>query len=516
MANLSREAAEETAASTSAVPQLELRSVAKRFGATAALRDVSLRIEPRTIHALVGGNGAGKTTLANVISGALSPDEGEVRLRGKAVSMGSPRSALDAGIAHIHQERMLIAQRSVLENVFVGCERASWGLLDRGAQRRVLAELADETGFAIDPDALVGSLRISEQQKVEILRALVRGATLMVFDEPSAALGAGDVEHLHELLRALRNRGVTVVLISHDLREVLSLADRVTVMRDGAAVRTGPAAEETLDSLVSAMIGRDQDIGFPARHDPPSNAEAALRVENLSKRGAFEDISFSVRAGEILGIAGLVGSGRSELLHAIFGSAPADRGTIELDGVRLHFQSPSAAIRAGVALIPEARKEQGLVHGRSVRDNVTLAHLGRVSAHGVIRRGRQRAAGEELLRRVGVDGARLEHDVVTLSGGNQQRVLLAKWLMGAPRVLLADQPTRGVDVGARRGIHDLLVAAANQGVAVVLVSDEFDELRGLAHRLLAVYRGRLQCELHPDVDARELTAAALGHPVVHS
>jgi len=473
---------------------VELADVSKHVGAGRALDAVSLTVARGSIHALVGENGAGKSTLGRIVAGVLAPDAGRVLLDGEEVTLRSPREALDRGVAAIAQELNVVPQLTVAQNVLLGAEPRSAGFVARRALRRRYEQLAATAGFALPATALAGRLRPAEQQKVEILRALSRDAELIVMDEPTASLNREETRQLHEIVRALARAGRTVLLVSHFLREVLALADVVTVLRDGHVVRTSPAAEETEDSLIRAMLGKPLTAAFPSKREPPADAPAALTVRDLRAPGV-EGVSFSVRAGEIVALAGLVGAGRTELARAVFGAQRPTAGVIELSAGRRLSGGPRARLRAGLAMIPESRKQDGLLLGRSVTENVTLSSLESVSRLGFVRRGAERRRAREILDRSGVRGGSYGAPVSSLSGGNQQKVLFARMLLCGPQVLVADEPTRGVDVGAKRAIYDLLVALAEGGLGVLLISSELEEVLGLAHRVLVMRTGRIVGEL---------------------
>jgi rhamnose transport system ATP-binding protein len=475
-------------------PHVELADVSKHFGAVRALDGVSLSIARGSIHALVGENGAGKSTLGKIVAGALAPDEGRLLLDGEEVALRSPREALVRGVAAIAQEINVVPQLTVEENVFLGAEPRGGGFVSRRALRRRYEQLAETAGLRLAPTAPAGRLPPAEQQKVEILRALSRDAELIVMDEPTAALGREETAQLHEIVRSLARAGRTVLLVSHFLREVLALADVVTVLRDGRVVRTAPAAEQTEESLIHAMLGRSLTAAFPPKRAGPDDAPAVLTVRDLHAP-RVEGVSFTVRAGEIVALAGLVGAGRTELARAVYGAERPTAGSVELaDGEELSG-GPRARLRAGLAMIPESRKEDGLLLGRSVTENVTLASLGSVSHLGFVRRGAERRRAREVLDRWDVRAGRYGAPVSSLSGGNQQKVLFARVLLCGPKVLVADEPTRGVDVGAKRAIYDLLVALAEDGMGVLLISSELEEVLGLAHRVLVMRAGRIVGEL---------------------
>ena len=361
----------------------------------------------------------------------------------------------------------------------------------------------------------MATLRTADQQKVEILRALVRDARLIVMDEPTAALTRVEADRLLEITRDLRADGVTVIYVSHILADVLALCDTVTVLKDGRHVKTTPAAEQTTDSLVTAMLGRSLDLMFPTRVQPPADAPVVLSVRGLSRPPAFEDVSFEVRAGEIVGLAGLVGSGRTEIARAVFGADPAT-GTVEIEGREPRSRSPRSAIRRGLALLPESRKDQGLVMMRPVNENTTMAHVGEVSRYGVLQLRRERQVVDHALRSVDARGAGQKLPVSSLSGGNQQKVALAKWLVSTPRLLLADEPTRGIDVGAKRAIYELINELARQGLGVLLISSELEEVLGLAHRVLVVRAGRIVAEIPGEQADEETVMRAVFGSAAHA
>jgi ABC-type sugar transport system ATPase subunit len=484
-------------------PHVELRAVSKRFGGVQALAEVDLAIAHGSIHGLVGENGAGKSTLGKIVAGVHRPDGGELWIDGRRVDYRSPRHALGDGVTMIAQEPTLVPHRSVLENVFLGIERGRLGLVRGRALRRRYAQLVNEVELELPPNVLARGLRVADRQKAEILRAVARRARLIVMDEPTSALTADEAERLFAVVRRLRDRGTTIVYVSHFLDEVLSLVEAVTVLRDGRLVRTAAAADETADRLVSAMLGRSLELAFPDKSYPPPDAPVVFGVRELSRSGAIANVSFEIRAGEILGLAGLIGSGRSEVARAIVGADRRDAGKLEIDGRPLKIRTPRDGVRAGVVMLPEDRKTQGLLMLRSIVDNVTLPHLPTVSRGGVIPPRHERRGAVEIMRRVDVRAKGPGARVSTLSGGNQQKVLFAKWLFRPPRVFIADEPTRGVDVGAKRAIWELIHGLAADGKAVLLISSEHEEVLGLAHRVLVMRGGTIVAELGPETMSEE-------------
>ena len=488
---------------------VELRDISKSFGGTHALEGVSLAIGHGSIHALVGENGAGKSTLGKIISGVHSPDHGQLLLAGAPVRFRSPRDAISRGVILIAQELATVPSLTVAENVFLGVEPRQAGFQNRRELRRRYTELAASVGFELDGDANVGRLRTADQQKVEILRALCRNAQLIVMDEPTAALSRPDAEALHLVVRQLARSGTTVVLVSHFLNEVLELADEVTILRDGRLVQTVPAAGQTEDSLLSAMLGRPLDAAFPPRRLVPADAPVVLSVRGLTAPGV-NDVSFDLRAGEILGLAGLVGAGRTELARAVYRANRVRAGTVRVMGPAGMVSvtgTPRTAMRAGLAMIPESRKEQGLLPGRSVAENVTLSSLAQISRAGIVRPRPERRAVRDMLTKVDVRGGGQAVAASALSGGNQQKLLFARSLLRDPLVLIADEPTRGVDVGAKRAIYELLALLTERGLGVLLISSDVEEILGLAHRVLVMRAGQIAAEFTGDAATE---AAILG------
>jgi ABC-type sugar transport system ATPase subunit len=473
-----------------AAPAISLQHLSKRFGATHALSDVSLSIAHGEIHALVGENGAGKSTLGKIVGGVYRPDSGGLQVLGKSVTGWDTRAALAGGVAMIQQELSLVPEMTVAENVFLGRETHRLGLLrnDLGEQ---YAELDARVGFGLSADSRVTNLRIADQQKVEILRALARDARVIIMDEPTSSLTADETDRLHVIIQALRDQGRTIVYVTHFLEHVLDKSDRVSVMRDGHLVRTARSADESKASLVEAMLGRPLDLTFPAKSPIPPDARPALELRDVECGASVKGVSLHVRHGEIVGLAGLVGSGRSEIARAVFGADPLTGGEILIEGSPYRRASPRRSVRQKVALIPEDRRRQGLVMSERVGRNISLPHLRLMSRLGFVISRLEHRLARTMIARLKIHPPRAEHQVAALSGGNQQKVLFAKWMAGNPRVVLLDEPTRGVDVGAKRQLYEVVTELAKSGAAVLIISSDLEEVIGLAHRIYLVREGRI-------------------------
>ncbi|MDR5699328.1 sugar ABC transporter ATP-binding protein [Agromyces aerolatus] len=495
---------------TALAPQLSLAGLSKSFDGAHALQDVSIEIRPGTVHALIGENGAGKSTLGKIVAGIHSADAGTISADGEIVHFSSPRDALRHGITMVAQEIALVGTRSVIENVYLGSELHRGPFVRTRELRRAYERLIDEVGIRLPATALVDDLTVADQQKVEILRAIARQAKVIVMDEPTARLATHEALALRSIVKRLRDRGTTIIYVSHFLEEVLDVSDEITILRDGRRVTTGPAHGQTATGLVEQMIGRSLDSTFPPKSPPPVEAAVRLRVSGLASH-AFAGVDLEVRRGEIVAITGMVGSGRSEVLRAIYGSDRSHAGTVELDGVPRDRRTPGRSIRAGVSFVSESRKTDGLILDFAVRDNVSLPSLARFTRAGLVRRKAEAAAVAETTSAVGVKLQGILDTVGTLSGGNQQKVMFAKALLGEPVLLLVDEPTRGVDVGAKRQIYGLLTELARRGLGVLLVSSEMEEVIGLAHRVVVMRRGRLAGTLaHDELTEQGIAALAFG------
>jgi ribose transport system ATP-binding protein len=471
---------------------LVMTGIRKTYPGVVALAGVDFDLRESEVHVILGENGAGKSTLIKVLGGVVQPDAGEIRIDGSPARITSAADAKARGIATIHQELALVPQLSVAENLLLGQLPRRFGIVDRRALMRQAEELLDRVGATVDPLRIVGTMGVAQQQMVEIAKALSGEVRVLIMDEPTASLSGQETERLFELVRELAGRGVGVIFISHHLEEVPEIGGRVTVLRDGATVGEVPATTSRAE-LVRLMVGRTIDAQYP--HEPRKPQEPLLTVEHLTRHGVFEDVSFEVHAGEVLGIAGLIGAGRTELVRSIFGADPVDDGTVTVAGKRLRHGSPRAAREVGLGLVPEDRKTQGLVLGLSVAENLGLATLDVVSHGGLIDRGAVRHRADRMVDSLGVHTPNLDVAVRTLSGGNQQKVAIGKWLLAESKVLILDEPTRGVDVGAKVEIYQLINGLTAAGGAVVLVSSELVEVLSMSDRLLVMAEGRITGEL---------------------
>jgi ABC-type sugar transport system ATPase subunit len=474
--------------------QLVFQGITKSFGAVRALRDVSFSVAEGEAHALVGENGAGKSTLMRVLAGIVRPDAGQLTWNGQPLDLHSPRAALDQGIGMVYQEMLLFPNLSATENIFAGREvTGPLGRLRKGEMRRRTAALLDDLHVRVSADAEVASLGAAQQQLLQIARALAFDCRILILDEPTTSLTGGETAHLFATLDRLKARGVTLLYVSHKIEEVFRLCERITVMRDGQHVGTFETPRTSPPEIVRAMVGRDLEA---AAARPPAAGDAAplLEVSGLTRRPWFEDVSLAVRAGEIVGLFGLVGSGRSEFLETLFGLYRAERGTVRLQGQAVLFHSPVEAVRAGLALVPEERHRQGLFFNLCVRDNLLLPSE---NAAGRWRRDgrRERGVSRELVERWRIKCAGTDVPPDSLSGGNQQKVVMAKWLHASPRLLLLDEPTKGVDVGAKWEIHDIVRRQAEAGMGCLVVSSDLPEVLALAHRIVVLREGRVMGEI---------------------
>ena len=503
-----------TAAAAAPAPAVALRGVSKSFGSTRALSDVSLELFAGEAHGLAGENGAGKSTLVKILSGVYRPDTGRLLLDGQPASFTGPGAARDAGVAVIYQEPTLFPDLSVAENIFMGRQpRAGVRRIDRRAMHLEGARLFERLGVALNPAAPARGLSIADQQMVEIAKALSLQARVLIMDEPTAALTPDEVKRLFAVAEALRRDGAAVLFISHRLEEVFALCQRVTTLRDGQLIASEPVAGLTPDDLIRRMVGRALDTLYP-KADAPIG-EVALRVDRLTREGVFTDVSFEVRRGEIVALAGLIGAGRTEVARAIFGVDRWDAGSVTLAGTPLPPGSPTRAMAAGVALVPEDRRAQGLVMDQSIERNLGLTQLRTLHRGGLMNRRRERSRAADWALRLQLKYGRLSDAVGLLSGGNQQKVVLAKWLATQPVVLIVDEPTRGIDVGTKAEVHRLLSELAGRGLAVLMISSDLPEVLGMADRVLVMREGRLVAEIaRADATEESVMAAATGQAAV--
>jgi rhamnose transport system ATP-binding protein len=497
-------------AAAGSIPVLALRDAAKSFGAVHAVINGTIELYAGAAHALVGENGAGKSTVVKILAGVYQPDSGELLIDGQPVTLHGPAGAQQAGIAVIYQEPTLFPDLSVAENIFMGRQPLAAGRrIDRRRMQADAAALFGRLGVRLDPGRISRGLSIADQQIVEIAKALSLDARVIVMDEPTAALSLAEVARLFDVVRTLRAAGAAVLFISHRLEEVFEICQRVTVMRDGRHVLTSELAGLTADDLVRAMVGRQvADRAAGPRAEP---GERVLLVERLTREGVFTDISFEVRAGEIVALAGLVGSGRSEVARAVFGIDRYDAGRVVMRGRGLRRASPTAAMAAGIGFVPEDRRQQGLVMDMSVQQNVALASLARLRKGGLVRSAAERAFAADWAVRLNLKYGRLVDPVFQLSGGNQQKVVLAKWLGRQPTLLIVDEPTRGIDIATKAEVHRLLTQLASDGVAILMISSELPEVLHVGDRVLVMREGRLTAEFgHQDATEEKIMAAATG------
>ena len=480
---------------------LELRKVVKTFGAVVALRSGTLALDNGSIHALVGENGAGKSTLVKIIAGLYQPDSGDFLLAGEPVNFSSTAQAKNAGIAVIYQEPTLFPDLTVTENLFMGRQPLrSFGRIDRKAMHTEAVALFERLGVKINPDRPARGLSIADQQIIEIAKAISLDARVLIMDEPTAALSGVEVDRLFAVARSLRDEGRALLFISHRFDEVFALCDTVTVMRDGSYISTAQIADTDVDTIVRQMVGRDVSELFPKQQT--TIGDVLLDVKGLTRAGVFTDIDFQVRAGEIVGLAGLVGAGRSEVVRAVFGVDRYDKGVVTVKGRTVPAHDPAGAMRAGLALVPEDRRKQGLVIGTSVSRNLGLAIRNQLATAGIITDRAENEAARIWASRLEVKSSALDTEVGTFSGGNQQKVVLAKWLATNPTVLIVDEPTRGIDVGTKAEVHRLLSQLAGEGMGILMISSELPEVLGMADRVLVMREGRITAT----IDRAEATA----------
>ncbi|MBK5569166.1 sugar ABC transporter ATP-binding protein [Ensifer sp. SSB1] len=478
-----------------AVPKAEYllsaEGIRKEFPGVVALDDVEFKLKRGTVHALMGENGAGKSTLMKILAGIYTPDKGEVRLKGVDIRLKSPLDALENGIAMIHQELNLMPFMTVAENIWIRREpKNRFGFVDHGEMNRITARLFDRLKIKIDPEIEVRHLSVANRQMVEIAKAVSYESDVLIMDEPTSALTEREVAHLFEIIRDLREQGIGIVYITHKMNELFEIADEFSVFRDGKFIGTHASSDVTRDDIIRMMVGREITQMFPKEEVPIG--DVVLSVKNLTLDGVFRDVSFDVRAGEILGIAGLVGSGRSNVAETLFGVTPANSGTIAIDGKTLSIDSPNTAIKNRMAFLTEDRKDTGCLLILDILENMQIAVLqDRFVRGGFVTEKQITAACEEMSRKLRVKTPNLQERIENLSGGNQQKVLIGRWLLTNPRILILDEPTRGIDVGAKAEIHRLVTELARNGVAVIMISSEMPEVLGMSDRIMVMHEGRV-------------------------
>ncbi|MDQ0114982.1 sugar ABC transporter ATP-binding protein [Paenibacillus harenae] len=470
---------------------LEMKGIDKSFSEVKVLQQAQFSLESGELHALMGENGAGKSTLMKILNGIYMRDGGTVKVKGVEQTLSSPSAALQLGIVMIHQELNLIPHLTVMENIFLGRE-FTFGptkLIDWRKMKRESTRFLSQLGLAIDPDTIVGELSVGQQQMVEIAKALSMNTEILVLDEPTAALTDKEIDALFDVIASLKKRGVGMIYISHRMEEIFRMCDRITVMRDGRYVGTEKVPETNMDQIVKMMVGREIKDRFPKVDI--KFGEEKLKVEGLSQKGILHDISFSVRAGEIVGLAGLMGAGRTELAKALFGVSKVDRGTISVGGKQIALRKPMDAIRAGIALVTEDRKDEGLLLPMSVSDNLSMTNLTTVSNLGFLSGAKEKQLSDKMMKQLLIKASSGAQTVGSLSGGNQQKVVIGKWLATNPQVFILDEPTRGVDIGAKKEIYDLMNKLASEGVAILMISSELPEVLGMSDRILVMHEGKI-------------------------
>lgn len=471
---------------------IEMRGIDKSFGTNQVLKNAGFLLRDGEVHALMGENGAGKSTLMKILTGVYTRDAGTVIVDGKEVEYHNPQEAEKAGIVFIYQELNVMFDLTVEENLFMGKEiTKGFGICDKKAMRKKAKEVLDMMGVDINPVAVMSELSVGQQQMIEICKALMVDAKVIIMDEPTAALTQSETDALFKVIHSLRKKGVSMVYISHRMEEIFELCDRITVLRDGSYIGTEEIKDIDMNDIVKMMIGREIGERFPAR-DVKLGKEV-LKVEKLTSPGVFHDISFSVRAGEVLGVSGLMGAGRTEIMQAIFGNFPLESGKIYIDGKETVIKNPEAAMKAGIGFITEDRKTEGLMLEKSIEENISLANLGKVSGKNHV----LSSSAEDALVKKGIEEFHIRcfgpsHECGNLSGGNQQKVVLAKWIYTEPKILILDEPTRGVDIGAKKEIYSVINEMATKGVAIIMVSSELPEVLGMSDRIMVVREGEVR------------------------
>ena len=474
--------------------QIEMNNIYKAFGQNKVLEGVQFSLEAGEVHALMGENGAGKSTLMNILTGLHKHDQGTITINGKEVSFKDSKEAEKAGLAFIRQELNIWPEMTVLENLFIGKEMVNaLGVLKTKQMKAKATEIFKTLNISLPFDKEAGLCSVGEQQMIEIAKALMTDAEVIIMDEPTAALTDREIEKLFEVMKGLIKKGVSLVYISHRMEEIFAICDRITVMRDGKTVDTKKIIDTNFDEVVQKMVGRELEDRFPHREASPG--EVVLEVNALTKKGLFEDIHFAVRQGEIVGVAGLMGAGRTEIMRAIFGIDQIGSGELKIEGKKVAIRKPTDAVRHGLAFITENRKEEGLILDFSIRENIGLPNLKSFAPNGIVKTADEKKFAEMMVKRLHVKTSSTEAIIGNLSGGNQQKVVIAKWIGTSPKVLIMDEPTRGIDVGAKREIYELMNELTERGIAIIMVSSELPEIVGMSDRVLVVHEGKIAGEL---------------------
>ena len=471
--------------------RIEMRGIDKSFGSNQVLKQAGFTLESGEVHALMGENGAGKSTLMKILTGVYTKDAGTVLVDGKEVNYKNPQEAEKAGIVFIYQELNVMFDLTVEENLFMGKEiHGRFGICDRKAMQKKAQEALNTLGVNISPKTVMSELSVGQQQMVEICKALMADAKVIIMDEPTAALTQSETEALFKVIQSLRKKGVSMVYISHRMEEIFELCDRITVLRDGSYIGVKNIPETNMNEIVKMMIGREIGERYPSR-DVKIGKEV-LKVKGLTRKGTFHDVSFSVRAGEVLGVSGLMGAGRTEIMQAIFGNLSYESGTIEIDGKEVKISNPRQAMEQGIGFITEDRKTEGLMLDKSIRENISLCNLGRISKSSVISREAEKDLVAGAIKDLHIKCFGPYHECNNLSGGNQQKVVLAKWILTNPKILILDEPTRGVDIGAKKEIYNIINQLAAQGVAIIMVSSELPEVLGMSDNIMVIREGEVR------------------------
>ncbi|PKR77928.1 D-xylose ABC transporter ATP-binding protein [Halalkalibacillus sediminis] len=491
-------------------PLVEMKGISKSFGAVNVLKGVNLEVLPGEVHALLGENGAGKSTLMKILTGIYSRDDGQVFVKGEEVRFKEPKESEEAGIAVIHQELNIIPYLSVMENMFLGrpITYGKTGVINAKKMREKTKEYLERLGVYLDPMAKAGSLSVGHQQMIEIAKAISTNAQVIVMDEPTAALTDREIERLFEVIERLRSQGVGVVYISHRMEEIFKICDRISVLRDGEYIGTREVKSVEYDEIIRMMVGRQLGELFPERD--VTTGDTQFRVENLSS-DVFNNVSFEVKKGEIFGVAGLMGAGRSEIMQTLFGARKLKSGKIYINEQEVKIDSPHDAIKAGIGYVTEDRKDEGLILGMTVRENTTLTNLGEVSSKSIISNKKEKMMADETIKKFNIKASSMEQEIKSLSGGNQQKVVIGKWLSLNPKILILDEPTRGVDIGAKKEIYQIMNELTAAGVSIIMISSELPEVLGMSDRVMVVHEGSVSKIIdRADADQEKIMHAATG------